>query len=87
MRIWSVARTQEEIFRDMYDVENPESKPELRAYWKCDEGQGNTVKDWSQYGNDLVCLDGANDFEKGERNEGTLEWDNSIEIPQLNKQE
>ena len=87
VRIWSVARTQEEIFRDMYDVENPESKPELRAYWKCDEGQGNTVKDWSQYGNDLVCLDGANDFEKGERNEGTLKWDNSIEIPQLNKQE
>lgn len=86
VRIWSVARSQEEIWRDMYDVENPESKPELRAYWKCDEGQGNTVKDWSQYGNDLVCLDGANDFEKGERNEGTLKWDNSIEIPQLNKE-
>lgn len=86
VRIWSVARTQEEIFRDMYDVEAPETKPELRAYWKFDEGTGSTVKDWSQYGNDAVCLEGKNDFEKGGRNEGTLQWDNSIEIPQLNKE-
>lgn len=85
VRIWSVARTQEEIFRDMYDVAAPETKPELRAYWKFDEGTGNVVKDWSQYGNDAVCLEGKNDFEKGDRKEGMLKWDNSIEIPQLNK--
>lgn len=87
VRIWSVARTQEEIFRDMYDVESPETKPELRAYWKFDEGSGNTVKDWSQYGNDAVCLDGANNMEEGERTEGTLKWNNSIEIPQLNQEQ
>lgn len=85
VRVWSVARSEEEIFRDMYDVFEPETKPELRAYWKFDEGQGNTVKDWSQYGNDAACLDGANNFEDKQRNEGTLKWDNSIEIPQLNK--
>lgn len=74
VRIWSVARTQEEIWRDMYDVENPAEKPELRGYWKFNEGTGNTVKDWSQYGNDAVA-------------HTDLKWDNSIEIPQLNKQE
>ena len=87
VRVWAVARTQQEIYRDMYDVEEPESKPELRAWWKFDEGQGNIVKDWSMYHNDAVCLDGKNDFEAGERNEGTLKWDNSIEIPQLNKEQ
>lgn len=87
VRVWSVVRTQEEIFRDMYDVESPETKPELRAYWKFDEGSGNTVKDWSQYGNDAVCLDGGNDMEAGQRNEGALKWDNSVEIPQLNQEQ
>lgn len=87
VRVWSVARTQEEIFRDMYDVEAPDTKPELRAYWKCDEGTGDTVKDWSQYGNDAACLAGDNDFENGDRKEGELKWDTSIEIPQLNKEQ
>lgn len=86
VRVWAVARTQQEIFRDMYDVEDPDTKPELRAYWKCDEGTGNTVKDWSQYGNDAACLAGDNDFENGDRKEGELKWDTSIEIPQLNKE-
>lgn len=86
VRVWSVARSQEDIFRDMYDVDAPETKPELRAWWKFDEGTGNTVKDWSQYGNDAVCLTGDNNFEGGERNEGTLKWNNSIEIPQLNQE-
>lgn len=86
VRIWSVARSQEDIFRDMYDVSDPETKPELRAYWKFDEGTGDTVKDWSQYGNDAACLTGTNNFENGERTAGTLKWNNSIEIPQLNLQ-
>ena len=87
VRVWSVARSQEDIFRDMYDVDAPETKPELRAWWKFDEGTGNTVKDWSQYGNDAVCLTGTNNFEGGERTEGTLKWNNSIEIPQLNQEQ
>lgn len=74
VRIWSVARTREEIWRDMYDVENPSEKPELRGYWKFNEGTGNVIKDWSQYGNDAVA-------------HTDLKWNTSIEIPQLNKQE
>ena len=74
VRIWSVARTQADIWRDMYDVENPAEKPELRAYWKFNEGSGNIIKDWSQYGNDAVA-------------HTDLKWNTSVEIPQLNKQE
>ncbi len=86
-RIWSVARSEEEIFRDMYEITDPASKPELRAYWKFNEGSGNTVKDYSQYGNDAVCLTGSNSMENGKREEGTLKWDNAIEIPMLNQEE
>ena len=74
VRVWSVARTQADIWRDMYDVENPAEKPELRAYWKFNEGTGNIIKDWSQYGNDAVA-------------HTDLKWNTSVEIPQLNKQE
>lgn len=87
VRVWAKARTQEEIFRDMYKIENPETLPELRAYWKFDEGRGNEVVDHSQYHNNAFCLDGKNDFEGKERNEGTLVWNNSVEIPVLNKAE
>lgn len=87
VRIWSVARSEEEIFRDMYEIADPASKPELRAYWKFNEGTGNTAKDYSQYGNNAVCLDGSNSMEIGERKEGTLKWNNAIEIPMLNQEE
>lgn len=73
VRIWSVARTQEEIWRNMYDVEEPASKPELRAYWKFNEGEGNIIHDLSQYGNDA-------------QSHVDLIWNTSIEIPQLNRE-
>lgn len=85
-RIWSVARTQEEIFRDMYEIKDPETLPELRAYWKFNDQSGNKAKDYSQYGNDAVCLDGSNSMENGGRKEGTLKWNNSVEIPILNQE-
>lgn len=87
VRIWSVARSEEEIFRDMYEIVDPASKPELRAYWKFNEGTGNIARDYSQYGNDAVCLTGSNNMEYGDRNEGTLKWNNAIEIPMLNQEE
>mgnify|MGYP000107973252 CR=1 FL=1 len=39
-----IARTQADIWRDMYDVENPAEKPELRAYWKFNEGRETSSK-------------------------------------------
>lgn len=74
VRVWSVARSQADIWRDMYDVENPTDKPELRAYWKFNEGEGNIIRDWSAYRNDAVA-------------HADLQWNNSVEIPQLNKEQ
>ena len=39
-RIWSIARTQEQICQNMYDIPNPTEEPTLCAYWKFDEEQG-----------------------------------------------
>jgi hypothetical protein len=86
VRIWSVARSREDIFRDMYEVKDPATKPELRAYWRFDEGMGNVVKDRSQYGNDAYCLTGTNNFENDQRIEGTLKW-NAVDIPKFNTTE
>ena len=73
-RVWSVARTPEQIWENMYRIENPEEDATLIGYWKFDEGQGNTVKDYSQYHNDGVA---AYD----------LSWAEGIEIPEINKEE
>ncbi|MDR1091489.1 MAG: DUF1735 and LamG domain-containing protein [Prevotella sp.] len=51
-RIWNVVRTREEIANNPYEVD-PESEG-LVAYWKCDEGGNNTVKDHTANGNDLT---------------------------------
>jgi hypothetical protein len=51
-RIWNVVRTQEEIAGNVYEVD-PESEG-LVAYWKCNEGAGNTVNDHTGNGNHLT---------------------------------
>ena len=51
-RVWSVARTQEQIWENMYEIADPESDPTLVGYWKFNEGAGNTIKDYSRYHND-----------------------------------
>ena len=73
-RVWSVARTPEEIWENMYRIKNPKDHPELIGYWKFDEGKGNTVKDYSMYGNDGVA-------------EKDIVWPAGIEIPEINKEE
>ncbi len=73
-RVWSVARTPEQIWENMYRIDNPKSLPELIGYWKFDEGKGNTVKDYSMYGNDGVA-------------EYDIVWPDGIEIPEINKEE
>ncbi len=74
VRVWSVARTPEQIWESMYDIENPANDPTLLGYWKCNEGAGNTVKDYSMYGNDGVA-------------ETDIVWPSGIEIPKINETE
>lgn len=45
LRVWSVARSQAEIENNMYVV-SPDS-PGLEIYWKCNEGSGTVIKDYS----------------------------------------
>jgi hypothetical protein len=52
-RIWNVERTEEEIANNPYDVD-PESAG-LVAYWKCNEGSGNLVKDHTANENHLTA--------------------------------
>lgn len=73
-RVWSVARTPEQIWDNMYRIENPQEDETLIGYWKFDEGKGNTVKDYSRYGN------------HGEA-QYDLAWPEGIEIPEINKKE
>ena len=71
-RVWSVARTPEQIWENMYNVENPADDPTLLGYWKFNEGAGNTVRDYSMYGNDGVA-------------EIDIVWPAGIEIPKINE--
>ena len=73
-RVWSVARTPEQIWENMYEITDPESDPTLLGYWKFNEGAGNTVKDYSMYGNDGVA-------------ETDIVWPSGIEIPKINETE
>lgn len=74
VRVWSEARTPEQIWECMYNIENPKDEPALIGYWKFNEGKGNVVKDYSKYGNDGVA---AYD----------IVWPAGIEIPEINKTE
>lgn len=51
-RIWNIARTQEDIANNIYEVDAQSEG--LVAYWKCDEGGGNIVKDHTANGNNLT---------------------------------
>ncbi len=52
-RIWNVVRTPDEIANNPYEVD-PASTG-LVAYWKCDEGNGATVRDHTANGNHLTA--------------------------------
>lgn len=71
MRIWNVARTQEEIWKGMYEVE-PQSEG-LLTYWKFNEGHGNTITDQTGHGFDAIAS-------------APLVWPDGIEIPQINRE-
>lgn len=52
LRVWSVARKAGEIANNMYTVD-PATEG-LEIYWKCNEGEGNIMKDSSPNGRDGV---------------------------------
>ena len=51
VRIWNVARTQAEIQTNMY-IEIQGTEPGLSAYWRLNEGSGNTIYDQTPYNHD-----------------------------------
>jgi len=74
-RVWSVARSIEDIKRNKYQV-NPQSKG-LFAYWKLNEGEGDLIKDYTGNGHDIDASDksdtGVNQIYWGvARNDATL---------------
>lgn len=71
MRVWGVARSQEEIWKGMYEVDP--ASPGLLAYWKFNEGEGNVVADQTGHGFDAIA-------------NAPLLWPGGIEIPQLNRE-
>lgn len=71
VRVWNVARSEQEIWTNMYDVD-PQSSG-LIGYWKFNEGVGDVVPDLTGNGNDAVA-------------HTKVVWPDGIEIPQLNKE-
>lgn len=71
VRIWNVARSQKEIFDNMYTVEP--TTPGLCAYWKFNEGEGDVAKDYTNNGNDAKAHTKAI-------------WPSGIEVTQKNKE-
>lgn len=72
VRVWNVARSQQEIFDNMYSVEP--TTPGLRAYWKFNEGEGDVAKDYTGHGNDAKAYDKK------------VAWPSGIEVTQKNKE-
>lgn len=73
VRVWNVARSQQEIFDNMYNIEDPANTPGLQAYWKFNEGEGDIAKDYTEHGNDAQAYAKAT-------------WPAGIEVTQKNKE-
>lgn len=72
-RVWRVARTGDEIWKNMYRIENPKDQKDLIGYWKFNDGEGNVVKDYSWVGNHGKAV-------------GDIIWPDGIEIHEINKE-
>lgn len=70
VRVWNTVRTQKEIWDNMYNID-PQT-PGLKAYWKFDEGEGDTVIDQTGNGNNAIAHNKA-------------VWPNGIEVPMKNR--
>ena len=86
-RVWKVARSQKEIWDNIYRIANPQSDENLIGYWKCNDGKGDTVTDYSRYKNHGKF--GAK--EQWQITTGISvkmkepEWATNVEIPEINK--
>ena len=54
LRFWTVARTQAQIANTMYACDA--KRTDLEAYWKLNEGQGDTFKDATGHNNTGKCV-------------------------------
>ena len=86
-RIWSVARTAEQIWQNMYDIPNPTEEPNLCAYWKFDEGTGLKVVDRTGHGNDAKVIPYWKGSDHTEVYSKTVDlWPSGIEVPKVNQE-
>lgn len=85
-RIWSEARTMEQLRRYMYDIPDPQSQPTLCAYWKFNEGTGRTIEDYSGHGNHGVVIPywepGTQYTSQRPKSDAEL-WPSGIEVPKI----
>lgn len=84
-RIWSEARTQEQIRASMYDIPDPSAEPTLRAYWKFDEGTGTIIQDRTGNGNHAHVVGYWTDVQHTAtlpKTDAQL-WPSGIEVPKL----
>ena len=84
-RIWSVARTQDELRATMYDVPDPANQPGLCAYWKFDEGTGTVIEDKTGRGNNARVIPYWTDGQHTtacSKTDAQL-WPSGIEVPKL----
>ncbi|MDR1415574.1 MAG: DUF5126 domain-containing protein, partial [Odoribacteraceae bacterium] len=54
IRVWSVARTQDQIRANMFGAVDP-STPGLIANWRFDDGEGTVIRDYSPNGYDITA--------------------------------
>ena len=88
-RIWNVARTQEQIWENMYDIPDPAEEPALCAYWKFDEGTGMEVEDRTGHGNNakVVPYWKASDHVEAYSKTDAELWPSGIEVPKINNEQ
>lgn len=87
IRVWRTARSGQEIWNNMYRIDAPESQEDLIGYWKCNDGKGDTVTDYSRYKNhgkfgakEQWQITTGISVDKKEP-----EWAVNVEIPEINK--
>ena len=86
-RIWSVARTEQQIYENMYNIDDPAAESDLQAYWKFDEGTGNSIIDRTGHHNDAKMIPYFTDGTYTQprlKTEAEL-WPSGVEVPIMNK--